>query len=360
MIYQNVELHNIAEVRRCRGAQGVRLQRVPERVRQCLNDTAKMQMLSPGCAEIRFVCDDLPARITLSCPNGGIGHAMVLHGIFPEAPRLGESLLGRHVISREVQTIEITAPEHLYHLDPEDCKGMPFSPKVCRLMLGDLYCGWGLHLHGVEGKGIRPPTPEEVPSTRYLAYGTSITHGAWATGPHLTYVSQTARRLGVDLTNLGVCGSAQCESQLADYIAAREDWDFATLALSVNMVGFPLEEFYDRVSYMVNTVAGANTKRPVVCITIYPSYLEFDGRFDTGGRGAPEDYRQALRDVVRACPHPNAHLIEGPEILTDISGLSADLIHPSDDGMIMMGENLARRLRPLVETLDDRKHDVAG
>ena len=356
MIHESVELHNIAEVHRCAGAKGVRLQRVPEHVRKCLSETAKMQMLSPASAEIRFVCDDPPARITLSCPGGGIAHATLFYGMFPWAPRLGESLLGRYVIGQEAQTIEIAAPEHLHRLDPEYFRGMPFSAKVCRLMLGDLYCGWGLHLLRIEGRSIRPPKAQELPPVRYLAYGTSITHGAWATGPHLTYASQAARRLGADLINLGVCGSAHCEPALADHIAGRQDWDFATLALSVNMMGFTIKEFHKRVSYMVNTVAGADTARPVVCITIYPCFREFGGRFDGGDdKGVPEEYRQALRDAVQTSPHPNVHLIEGAEILTDISGLSADLIHPGDDGMILIGQNLAQRLKPLVAGLIARK-----
>ena len=44
----------------------------------------------------------------------------------------------------------------------------------------------------------------------------------------------------------------------------------------------------------------------------------------------------------------NVHLIEGHDLLTDISGLTADLIYPGDYGMMEMGRNLADRLRPIV------------
>ncbi len=64
--------------------------------------------------------------------------------------------------------------------------------------------------------------------------------------------------------------------------------------------------------------------------------------------GTPEQYRQALREAVSACPHENVYLIEGTEILTDIAGLMADLIHPGDNGMIEMGRNLARKLQGLL------------
>ena len=58
--------------------------------------------------------------------------------------------------------------------------------------------------------------------------------------------------------------------------------------------------------------------------------------------------RQALRDAVASCPTPNVHLIEGPDLLTDIGGHTPDIIHPADNGMIQMGENLAKRLKSLL------------
>ena len=94
----------------------------------------------------------------------------------------------------------------------------------------------------------------------------------------------------------------------------------------------------------------SDTNRPVACITLYPYYRDF-GIIDDGVRygGTPDEYRQALRDVVAGSSHPNLHLIEGPELLTNIGGLTADLLHPSDNAMIEMGRNLARCLKDLLK-----------
>jgi lysophospholipase L1-like esterase len=343
MILENVELHNIAQARPVAGRAGLRLQRVPEPVRLCLNEKAQERMLSPACAEIRYVSGVPTARLTLSSDE--VTDVVPFIGVFQSRER--------YTIGPVPQTIEVTAPERPALLDPAFCAQIPFSPRVVRLMLA----GGPLYVHEIAGEEIRPPTADELPRTRYLAYGTSITHGGAATGPHLCYAAQTARRLGADLINLGVGGSAYCEPELADYIAGREDWHVATLALSVNMIGagYSLDEFYERVSYMVNTVSGANTERPVVCITIYPHFREFGPQFEDpdakgapASTGVPEEYRQRLRDAVAACPHPNVHLVEGSEILSDIGGLTVDLIHPADNGMIQMGENLARRIAALL------------
>lgn len=335
MIRENVELHNVAGVRAVPTG-GLRLQRVPESVRMSLNEGAQMRMLQPDTVEVRFLADG-PCRITLS--SEGQTKVTIFHGLFDSRQRF--------IIGTEQQTIDLAVNEILQQLDAAHCRDMSFSPSVFRVIFGGPQRD-PILFHGIEGKNIRPPNADDLPAICYLAYGTSITHGFDAEGPHLSYVSQTALHLGADLINLGVGGAAHCEHELADYIADRGDWQIATLALSVNMEGFPLSTFSERVSYMVNKVAGADSNRVVACITLYPYFRDFgiEPNGQTGGR--PDQYRQALRDAVAACPSPNVHLIEGPEILANISGLTADLIHPGDNGMIEMGRNLAANLRPLL------------
>ncbi|WP_330166487.1 SGNH/GDSL hydrolase family protein [Halobacterium sp. KA-4] len=120
--------------------------------------------------------------------------------------------------------------ERLQELASSDETGR-FDPCVCRIQL-DRY--QAIAVHDVTGD-CRPPTVDELPDQRYLAYGTSITEGAAASVPHTDYVTTVARNCGVDALNLGCSGSAYCEAAMTEHIAARDDWDVATLAISVNM-----------------------------------------------------------------------------------------------------------------------------
>ena len=333
MIFKNLEFHNVGELRAVPDGRGWRLQRVPENVRLALNEGAQMRVLQPDACEIRFTADG-PSRLTLS--SEGQTKVTVFCGLFDSRQRF--------LIGPQPQTIEIATPETLAQLAPTYCRDMAFSPRVFRLIFGGPQRD-PVIFHGIEGENVRPPAATDLPALRYLAYGTSITHGFDAEGPHLSYVSQAARHLGADLINLGVGGSAFCEPEFADYIADRDDWQIATLALSVNMREFAIDEFYKRVSYMVNRIAGSDLTRAVACITLYPFFLDFGiVPKDKPFKAHSEEYRQALRDAVAACPHHNARLIEGPDLLTDISGLTADLLHPGDNGMIEMGRKLAQIL----------------
>ncbi len=212
-----------------------------------------------------------------------------------------------------------------------------------------MFCGYPdvpLYFHGIKEGKYRLPEIGTSPRKQLLCYGTSITHGAKLSGPHLTYPYMTAKRLGMDLINLGMAGTALCEPEMADYIANRSDWDIATLAMSVNMYAqkFPCDEFRERIHYMVNTIAKANSDKPIFCITLYP-FSDDVGVFTEWSTRTAKDYRKALRDVVKDCPYENVHLLEGTEILKDFTLLAPDLIHPNDLGMMQMAENLSMKIK---------------
>lgn len=333
--HENVLLHNVAELTEM-PCGGVRFQRAPENVRQGLNDHARERMFDVVASEIRFVMEGDSAEVQLHSLSDVIT-AQVFFGDF----RVNEV----HTIGPDIFTLRAQKPAWFLSLDPDGLGPLAFAPCVCRIFLA---AGTAC-FHGVTGD-VRPPTPDELPSRRYLAYGTSITQGAGSSLRHLCYVSQAAMRLRADAINLGCGGSALCEAAMADYIAARDDWDFCTLALSTNMSGFPLPEFRRRVAYMVNTVASSPGDRPVACITLWPKGGDLGPEHvNPGCGGAPEEYRQVLREAVADCDRSHVHLLEGRELLPEFRGLSADLLHPTDYGHTIMAQRLAERLEDIIQ-----------
>lgn len=335
-----IQFHNVQELRDVDG-NGLRLQRVPEDVRTRLNDGAQNRMCHPAGVELRFVPDG-PVRVTLSSRVRN----SIVRPFWGDFQATGDEV----VVREEPQTIELELPEQLTDLRPSVRDGLRYDPRLCRLVLPGEHRGGRVRFRGVEGD-VRPPRASEVPAMRYLAYGTSITEGEGPGSETLTYVNQTARRLGADVINLGSCGTAYCDEAMAEHIAGRDDWDVATLSLSVNMVGtFSLDTFRDRASAMVDTVAGANPDRPVACITIFSNARDYRADHEEGDEC--ERFRDALRTVVADCDRDNVHLVEGPDVLPTAAGLTTDLVHPGDDAMIRMGENLARELKPLLAETD--------
>lgn len=338
----------------------LRTQRTPESVRVQLNDHGQYRMTDPAGIEIRFVSDG-PVTLTLSTNGDWPARAMsqfqgdLKMGNPPVAlnSELTKVTLQRSQrVQRVIERLEAGGES----ADYAKRLNWTFSPYVTRLRM--TWEGGPITIHKVEvedGVTCRAPHADELPKRCMISYGTSITHGAVATQPELTYPALTAYHLGVDHINLGSGGSAHCENAMADYIASRDDWDFATLALSVNMQSFEQAEYRSRLCYMVKTVAEAHPAKPVFAITLWPYFRDLgvaDGGTSPSDIKSPAEeeqkalrMRQDLRDAVEAAELANLHLLEGPELFGPMSGLATDLIHPSDLGMIAMAHNLAAAIK---------------
>lgn len=340
MHHDSIQFHNVAELRAIDDRDGLLLQRVPETVRTDL-EAAQSRVRHPAGAELRFVPDG-PVELTLSTVPGGDSEEITVRVFWGPIQSQEE-----YVVGTTPRTIELSMPDSIARLRSDAIEDLAFDPRVCRVRLPGEHRGGYTCYHGIDGE-VRPPTDEEVPGRRLLAYGTSITEGEAPLAEHLTYVDQTARRIGADPINLGVCGTAYCEPVIADHIAERTDWDVATLSISVNMVGeFSPETFRERAEYMVETIAGANPEKPIVAITLFRNGRDVFVDHEQGTLG--EQFREELRGVVERSAHDNVHLLEGTELLPTVDGLTTDFTHPGDNAMITMGENLACALEELLD-----------
>jgi lysophospholipase L1-like esterase len=228
----------------------------------------------------------------------------------------------------------------LYNLMDKLPRGR-FDNRVCRIV----FDGGELVLTDIEGD-LRPPNPEELAPVM-MSYGTSISQGWAASRGDLAWNSLTARLLGYDLVNLGCSGTAYCETAVADYIAS-QPWDLCVLEVSVNMVGgHSTEEFRRRAAYMVETLAKSHPGAPIVCISLFPWGI---GEYwaNNPAHSKAKEFRQALEEICRNSKQENVHFVPGPELLS-MTGLSEDMLHPSDHGMIEIATKLVPRIKEVLK-----------
>lgn len=348
MIYKKVELHNVPEIEKIDELPGLRLQRFPKKVVNRLGGNGQERgrltaQASTGC-EIRFVTKGERITITLSATDND-GDILVYCGdFFHSMHRLSHGVM---------KSIRLERPERFSKVNEQALQKRRFSTDVWRVIISSGYDALGrmnVAFHHIDAFGheVRPPVKEEVPELKWLAYGSSITRGSGATLTHNSYIQQAARRLGVDVLNKGIGGACLCEPEIADYLA-REEWDFATLELGVNMRGlFTTAEFESRAKYLISTILEKNLGKPVVLITIYPNTSDYLITENTRSAMDNVEFSECLRKLRGEFECEHLYLIEGHEILTDFSTLTCDLIHPSDYGHILMGENLAMKLREIL------------
>jgi len=353
VIYRNLELYNVWEllegdglailppeadrvlapddwVLRPENAEGLWLCRIPDVVRRKLNGMAQVNAIQGAGAEARFILPEA-GSVTLRLKIATSSVVEVYQGCFQT---------GWQIIGPEGTDVTVTLPANIAELERVTAeRGLPFDARLTRVMLP-----WRPAVRFLDVRGeCTPPRLGQTPSLRYVAYGSSITHGNFGGRPTGGYAMRAAQLLGADLVNLGFGGGAHLEPDIAEHIAARDDWDVASLEMGINISGIGLEEFTRRVDRFVDIVAAAAARRKgLLCIDV------FTCRDDLGERKWAPGYRRAVRRKVASLASPRVVHAAGDRLLTSPAGLTADLVHPSPVGMEEIARNLVRRLARLL------------
>ncbi len=335
MIHEHVELYNVHELLSTAGVQGMSFCRIPNALRLQLNEAAIRNAVQATGCEIRFNLAD----------NRGDPPEVRIVLQSTESPSLvevyqGPFLVSWHVVGLEPTEIIIAYPERQPMLEMlHRPHSLPFDPQLTRVLLP-----WRplALLLSIEGETTLP-RPEQTPRVKMLNYGSSITHGSSAIRPSGTWASRTAQRLGIDLINLGFGGGAHLEPQIADYIAEREDWHLATLEMGINLIGhIDAKEFARRVAYFIPTIARAHPDAWIFCMDL------FTCRYDWEEKEKITAFRRIVAEQVAELGLPKLVHLSGADLLTSLSGLTADLVHPSPSGMEEIAQNLAAIIAPRI------------
>lgn len=329
MIFKSIDIHGCSALEELpNGAYGTL--RVPVAVEEHLSKNGQAQNRNSTGIEFRFVIKEGSAKFRFSYPEGTFGMLTVYHGEFvADWPETTKILSGECEVtipkSNNLPILRKLAEEH----------GHRFSPDVIRLVFTVRPL-----LVEVEG-AIELPSEEMLPKKKYLAYGSSITHGSIALHSYYHYVERVAANLSADVLNLGFAGSALLEKEMADFIADECDFDFATLELGVNLLllGHTPEDYEERVRYFLRRVAEAHPNAKIFAIDIYTC------KSDIISNGAAERYREILRSVLKEFNLPNVVYVNGKTVLRSPDKLTTGLVHPNPDGIMEMSENLTKIIK---------------
>jgi hypothetical protein len=346
LIIDGIAFHNVTATTTTPGLPGVSLHRVPPAVCAELNTAAQGVGLCPTHAELRFVTSAPKARLLLHSA-GHHEYARVYRGDF---------FVAEHCIEpHQTLAIELDPPAGPAALPPGTPTGGRFSPELWRVRLSGTH---RVHYVGIESGGhpVRPPLPHETPARRWLAYGSSITMGFSSCRLGTPWIQLAAAELRLDVLNLGFGGSAHIDLALADHIAARDDWDLCSIEAAINLADqpVPLAEITRRAAAFLDRLTTVSRDVQVWVITSFLS------RQDLLGREKPTDHhlsdlRQLWRDAVAACPRKDRIiLLEGKDLLDSPAGLTADLVHPSDEGHARIAGCLVRSLTSHQNCRQDR------
>lgn len=177
---------------------------------------------------------------------------------------------------------------------------------------------------------------------RIVVLGSSITHGASAGRPGMTWTARLARETGLDFFNLGYSGHCKLQPEFARMLAETEADAFVLDAFSNPSA----REIDERLDSFVATVRKAHPTVPLVFIQ---TEVRETGNFNLRARRFEEEKRAAAEAGVKRLMKTdrNIYFIDSKGMIgTDHLG-TVDGSHPSDQGFMYMTRHLEPQLRKI-------------
>lgn len=336
MALENVEIYGNGDLEAIPGLGPNGLVRVPAAIRHQLNKTARHIAMDSIGIEVQFVTKAPIFDIHMSVlkpEHKPRGMVRVYKGDFLcEEIEIEPGIALFHRIS---------VPIEFYEVKDKLLNRGAYSPSVWRIV-----CDRGVYvIHGINTHGypIRRPRQSELPALKWLAYGSSITNSDLDGYPHIA-----ASILGLQVQNMGFSGSCHIEKAIVDYMLDGCTYDLISCELGVNMrYDYSAEEFENRASYLIDRLA--QMQKPALILTTFPNccsqaYAKTSNTITRRER----QFNQVLEGLVDQVESPHIVLLQGYEVLSDLRGLSGDLLHPTKYGHAVMGINLADQLKNLI------------
>jgi len=280
------------------------------------------------------------------------------------------------VDGRPVGTARVTGGSELHLADPGGPRFVAGEPSVVRMELeGDGVTErrvevWLPQTETVELRDVRADRPvlpaEPLALPRWWHHGSSISHCIEAETPLGVWPVDAARRLDIDVTNLGFAANAHLDPFTAR--AMRDSGaDLLSLKIGINIIGgdtMKRRTFIPALHGFLDTLREGAPTTPILVISpiICPMHEDTPGPTVTDPvtgerRGTPSttpDFfeppltlrvvRDILRDVVaaRAATDDALWYLDGLDLfgLDDLDELP-DGLHPSPAGYLRMAENFA-------------------
>lgn len=196
---------------------------------------------------------------------------------------------------------------------------------------------------GIDENASLKPAPEYTYGKPIVFYGSSITNGACASRPGLSYPARLSRMLDSNYVNLGFGGLCKAEQTMTDYISSL-DMSIFVLDYDYNAPDADYLEKTHEKAYL--TVRGKNPNLPIVMISCPRADLA--GAWSTRLEIIKRTYDNAV-----AKGDKNVYMINGSQFFSEIGyDYAADGVHPTDLGFDIMAKAIYPTLKKILDTKD--------
>jgi lysophospholipase L1-like esterase len=179
--------------------------------------------------------------------------------------------------------------------------------------------------------------------SRWVTYGSSITHCGDAASPSFTWPGVVARARNLNLTCLGYGGQCHLDPLMACVIRDRAA-DYISIKAGINIYGSGSLNSRTFGPNLIGFVQIVREKHPTTPIALASPIYSFDRETTPNSTGwTLQNYRDAVRDAVQTLQEngdQNIVYVDGLELYNaDLGHLMPDNLHPNADGYKALGRN---------------------
>lgn len=219
-------------------------------------------------------------------------------------------------------------------------KNMPEGTKKCMLYLPAWCEITELQLGVDENSSIGPI--ESPYRYKVLTHGSSVTHGASASRPGMTYTARMSRYTGFDFINFGFSGECKLQPEFAKIIAETEADAYMFDAFSNPSA----KEIRERLEPFIKTITEAHPDKPFIFLQ---THMREDTLFDEKWLSFNLERRATVRELMPQMEkkYKNVYFLNGENITSSDYDGTVDGAHPTDLGF----DNFIKTYLPRVKKI---------
>ena len=193
---------------------------------------------------------------------------------------------------------------------------------------------------GASIKAIENPFHHNI-----IVHGSSVTHGASASRPGMSYAARFGRNTGLYCVNLGFSGQCKLQKEYARYLADLKDVDAFIFDTFSNPKA---DEIYERYNEFVDIVRAAHPGVPMI-------FLQTERResrnFNTAVEKSETEKQKAAEEMVKARmkTDKDIYFISSEDFLGKDHNATVDGSHPSDLGFTYILQSITPKIQKILK-----------
>lgn len=201
-----------------------------------------------------------------------------------------------------------------------------------------------------KGASITKPVQKIIDTTHPIVfYGTSITQGASASRPGLTYLALIQRIFNKEVINLGFSGNGRFEKEIAEYIMTAKP-SVIVLDCTPNS---PADTIRKNLPRTIDFITSANNTIPIILVESLIrdfAYFKKDDKTIFGTMSFISEQNKALKEIYteKVKQHKNLHYISNEKLIGQDHEATINGTHFNDLGHYRTYELLRQEIEKII------------